>query len=118
MRVSQPTVEAGAGFPGDRRALGARGPFGAPDMEEEMAVRGAAFRASLDGRRVLVVGMAKSGVAAAALCRACGARVLATDAKALDALGPEARALPASGVGFVSDPAAALAATDLVVVSP
>lgn len=83
-----------------------------------MAVRGAAFRASLDGRRVLVVGMAKSGVAAAALCRACGARVLATDAKTLEALGPDARALPASGVAFVSDAAAALAATDLVVVSP
>jgi UDP-N-acetylmuramoylalanine--D-glutamate ligase len=87
---------------------------------EEMAVRGAPFRASLDGRRVLVVGLAKSGVAAAALCRACGARVLATDTKPLDALGADARALPASGVRFVPDAEAAhaLTATDLVVVSP
>src|SRR5688572_21006327 len=85
-----------------------------------MAVRGAAFRTSLAGRRVLVVGLAKSGVAAATLCRACGARVLATDAKPLEALSADARALPAAGISFVPEATAApaLAATDLVVISP
>jgi UDP-N-acetylmuramoylalanine--D-glutamate ligase len=87
---------------------------------EEMATRGAAFRATLDGRRVLVVGLAKSGVAAATLCRAAGARVVAADAKALDALSADARALPASGIHVFreSDAMNVLSATDLVVVSP
>ena len=44
---------------------------------DEMTARGAAFRAWLHDRRVLVVGLAKSGLAAAALARTCGARVLA-----------------------------------------
>ena len=85
-----------------------------------MVARGAAFRATLVGRRVLVIGLAKSGVAAATLCRAIGARVLATDAKPLATLSPEAQALPTAGVAFESEAAAAqaLTATDLVVVSP
>jgi UDP-N-acetylmuramoylalanine--D-glutamate ligase len=86
----------------------------------EVVARGAAFRASLVGHRVLVVGLAKSGVAAAALCRACGARVLATDAKPLASLSPEAQALATVGVAFETEAGAAqaLTATDLVVVSP
>ena len=88
--------------------------------EDVTTVRGAAFRASLAGRRVLVVGLARSGVAAAALCRAAGARVVAADAKPVDALGADARALVADGIRVAreSDAMPALRATDLVVVSP
>jgi UDP-N-acetylmuramoylalanine--D-glutamate ligase len=87
---------------------------------EEVATRSAAFRGSLESRRVLVVGLARSGVAAAMLCRALGARVVATDAKPLDGLGAAVRNLASQGVRLVPEGEApgALAATDLVVVSP
>ncbi|MCL6640433.1 MAG: UDP-N-acetylmuramoyl-L-alanine--D-glutamate ligase [Candidatus Rokubacteria bacterium] len=72
------------------------------------------------GRRAVVVGLARSGVAAARLLSRAGARVTATDTKPLDALGPEVRALAEAGVrllvGGVHPEATADA--DLVVVSP
>ena len=85
-----------------------------------MATRSAAFRASLADRRVLVVGLARSGIAAAGLCRALGARVVAADAKPVEALGREARSLSDAGIRVVpeSEASHALGATDLVVVSP
>ena len=39
---------------------------------------------SLDGKRVVVVGLGASGVAAARLCAKLGARVVATDRKSRD----------------------------------
>jgi UDP-N-acetylmuramoylalanine--D-glutamate ligase len=49
----------------------------------------------LAGKRVLVVGLGRSGVAAARLCAARGAIVTVTDAKDEAALGPALAALPA-----------------------
>lgn len=73
----------------------------------------------LAGRRVLVVGLARSGVAAARLARARGARVTATDRRAASELGPTLRELGgevelALG-GHDSDH---FTRADLVVVSP
>jgi UDP-N-acetylmuramoylalanine--D-glutamate ligase len=86
----------------------------------EPAVRGRAYRESLRGRQVVVVGLARSGIAAVRLLAACGAHVTATDAKSATALGPEAGALASLGVrleqGHQDVPA--LASADLVVVSP
>jgi UDP-N-acetylmuramoylalanine--D-glutamate ligase len=47
----------------------------------------------LEGRNVIVVGLGKSGVAAARLCRDRGARVIGTDSAALGELSAEARGL-------------------------
>jgi UDP-N-acetylmuramoylalanine--D-glutamate ligase len=47
----------------------------------------------LSGKRVIVVGLGKSGIAAAALCRARGASVVGTDSAPLDKLAPGAREL-------------------------
>ncbi len=47
-------------------------------------------------KRVLVVGLGRSGVAAAQLCAARGARVTVTDKRAAAELGPAAAGLPAS----------------------
>jgi UDP-N-acetylmuramoylalanine--D-glutamate ligase len=88
--------------------------------EETMAVRGRAYLETLAGRRVAVLGLARSGVAAARLCRAAGASVVAIDAKPVDRLGPDARALAAAGVTFLAEREAARAmrSADLVVLSP
>lgn len=71
----------------------------------------------LKGKRVILVGLGKSGVAAARLCLAQGATVIGTDRSPLAALSEEARALPIerlagghAGVDF--------AAAELIVVSP
>lgn len=82
--------------------------------------RGPAYLASLAGRRVAVVGLARSGVAAARLLRHAGADVVATDTKPLEALGAEARALGEVGVHLLvgGHRPEAVAAVDLVVVSP
>jgi UDP-N-acetylmuramoylalanine--D-glutamate ligase len=84
------------------------------------AIRGTAYRASLAGRRTVVIGLARSGIAAARLLHAAGADVVAADAKPVDALGPGARELAAIGLAVVSEREGALAArrADLVVVSP
>lgn len=47
----------------------------------------------LAGKSVIVVGLGKSGIAAAKLCLARGARVIATDSAPAEKLSPEARAL-------------------------
>jgi UDP-N-acetylmuramoylalanine--D-glutamate ligase len=67
-----------------------------------------------------VVGLARSGVAAARLLAACGARVTATDAKPATALGSDATALEALGVRLHlgGHPSSVLADAELVVVSP
>lgn len=82
--------------------------------------RGPAYLASLAGRRVAVVGLARSGLAAARLLAGAGARVVATDLRPLDALGPEARALGEAGVRLLVGGTfpEAVADVDLVVVSP
>src|SRR5207245_6561576 len=66
--------------------------------EVDMVTRGRAYLESLAGRRVTVVGLARSGVAAARLLRAVGAQVTGIDLKPLEALGREAAALQTLGV--------------------
>jgi UDP-N-acetylmuramoylalanine--D-glutamate ligase len=84
------------------------------------AARGRPWRESLAGRPVTVVGLARSGVAACRLLRTLGARVTGTDARAADALTPEARALSAEGVHLAlgGHPSEAFETAQLVVVSP
>ena len=86
------------------------------EEETELATRGKGWLRSLAGRRVTVVGLAKSGLAAARLLHAAGAQVTAADAKPLEALGREAAALRDLGVRFVTGAAGAEA--ELIVVSP
>jgi UDP-N-acetylmuramoylalanine--D-glutamate ligase len=88
--------------------------------DDDVATRGRAWLASLAGRRVTVVGLARSGVAAARLLRAAGAEVVGTDTKPADALGREVTALRESGVRLVTgdDAARAFEGATLVVVSP
>lgn len=71
----------------------------------------------LTGKRVVVVGLGKSGVAAAKLCLARGARVTGTDSAPVEKLSPEARTL---GVELVLNghAQAGLASAHLIVVSP
>lgn len=74
----------------------------------------------LRGKEVVVVGLGTSGVAAARLCLARGARVVGTDGKSIDALGRTAQELMALGAdvrgGSIED--AEFGKADLVVVSP
>ncbi len=88
--------------------------------ETDVAARGRAYLDSLRGRRVAVVGLARSGTAAARLLHAAGARVVATDTKPLQALGPEARDLAGLGVRLLLGGVRpqAVRGVDLVVVSP
>jgi UDP-N-acetylmuramoylalanine--D-glutamate ligase len=85
--------------------------------EVDVATRGRQWLATLAGRRVTVVGLAKSGTAAARLLASSGAEVRATDAKPIAALGREVATLAAEGVHLVDGPAA-FAGAELVVVSP
>jgi UDP-N-acetylmuramoylalanine--D-glutamate ligase len=85
--------------------------------EVEVATRGRAYLATLAGRRATVVGLAKSGIAAARLLAAAGAHVRGTDAKPAASLPPDALALQREGVQLVDGPAA-FDGVDLVVVSP
>jgi UDP-N-acetylmuramoylalanine--D-glutamate ligase len=82
--------------------------------------RGATYRQSLAGKTVSVVGLAKSGVAAARLLRRLGGRVLASDASPRETLSSEARALEREGCALWTGghPEAAFVGADLVVVSP
>ncbi len=84
------------------------------------AERGAAWRAALAGRRVTVVGLARSGIAACRLLLACGAEVVGTDAQPAERLGPDARRLADLGIRLYagSHPHDAFAAAELCVVSP
>jgi UDP-N-acetylmuramoylalanine--D-glutamate ligase len=90
------------------------------EVEEQLITRGRAYLDTLAGRAVTVVGLARSGVAAARLLNACGARVTASDAKPLARLGDDARGLGAIGVRLVAEDAAGagVAGAELVVVSP
>ena len=85
--------------------------------EVQVGTRGRAYLATLAERRVAVVGLAKSGIAAARLLAAAGADVRGTDAKAVASLGAEVAALGALGVRLVDGPAA-FDGVELVVVSP
>ena len=85
--------------------------------EVDVATRGPAYLATLAGRRATVVGLAKSGIAAARLLAAAGAHVRGTDAKPVASLPPDARSLQREGVHLVDGPAA-FDGVDLVVVSP
>lgn len=74
----------------------------------------------LSGKRVVVIGLGASGVAAAALCARRGARVVGMDAKAHGALSPEAQALESAGIRLAVGPGmgSVLAEAELIVVSP
>jgi UDP-N-acetylmuramoylalanine--D-glutamate ligase len=74
----------------------------------------------LAGKRVVVVGLGASGVAAARLCVRRGARVVANDGKPLAELSEPARALEGLGVTVVAGghAQAGISEADVVVVSP
>jgi UDP-N-acetylmuramoylalanine--D-glutamate ligase len=85
------------------------------------AERGPAFRTALAGATVAVVGLARSGVAAARLVTALGGRVLASDQAPAGALSAEAQALarePGVRLHAGGHPAAAFQGAELVVLSP
>jgi UDP-N-acetylmuramoylalanine--D-glutamate ligase len=88
--------------------------------DADVATRGRAWLASLAGRRVTVVGLARSGIAAARLLHDAGAHVTGLDAKPVGALGREAAALAAAGVRITTGgpESGAFADAALVVVSP
>jgi len=91
-----------------------------PLKDADVVARGRAYLESLAGRRVAVVGLGKSGLAAARLLQTAGARVIASDQKTLAALGADARGLLALGVTLLvggSHPEVTQGA-DLVVLSP
>ena len=89
-------------------------------LDEEVTVRGSGYRQWLRGKRVTVVGLARSGIAAARLLTKLGARVTATDTKSLTALTPEARDLRMAGIALYpgGHPPEAFRDAELVVVSP
>jgi UDP-N-acetylmuramoylalanine--D-glutamate ligase len=74
----------------------------------------------LVGKRVVIVGLGKSGLAAARLCLRRGATVVATDGKPRGALSDEALALEGLGATLVpgGHAEARMSEADLVVVSP
>jgi UDP-N-acetylmuramoylalanine--D-glutamate ligase len=74
----------------------------------------------LAGQRVVVVGLAQTGVALARFCAARGAAVTVTDAKPLDALGPARAGLAGLAITWEvgRHDVASFTTADLVVVSP
>src|SRR5437773_11793988 len=74
--------------------------------EVEVATRGRGYLATLARRHVTVVGLAKSGIAAARLLAAAGAGVRGTDAKPGASLGPGGAALATAGVRLIGGPGA------------
>ncbi len=78
------------------------------------------LREDYRGRRVLVVGLGLSGMAASELLRSRGAVVTATDQRTRDELDPKALALEERGVSLQlgSHPLSLLSGVDLVVPSP
>src|SRR6266498_4165639 len=96
---------------------------GARDEEGHMSGtsdRGPAYRRWLAGRVVSVVGLARSGVAAARLIRRVGGRVLASDAGKRTSLSAAAQELERDGCRLWTGghPDAAFEGAELVVVSP
>jgi UDP-N-acetylmuramoylalanine--D-glutamate ligase len=73
---------------------------------------------SLHGVRALVVGMKKSGIAAAELLLREGAAVRATDLKGLDALPDAAAAVERLGIGFAVQSPEVFEGCELIVLSP
>ena len=59
----------------------------------------------LDGRRTLVVGLGKSGAAAATLLSRCGARVAVTESRPAGAVAEWTRRLPRSVIPHKPNPA-------------
>jgi UDP-N-acetylmuramoylalanine--D-glutamate ligase len=84
------------------------------------AGRGQPWREALRGRRVTVMGLARSGLAACRLLRSVGAEVIGTDVREAGALPPDVAALGAAGVRLVlgGHPPEAFARAELVVLSP
>ena len=81
--------------------------------------RGTAYRRWVAGKTVAVVGLAKSGLAAARLIARLGGRVLASDAAPREAWSAEARRLETEQITVWSGhPDAAFAGAELVVMSP
>ena len=74
----------------------------------------------LSGKKVLIIGAARSGIAAAKFLWSRGAVVALTDQKPLEKWSPEALALKGSGIGLLpgEPPGWLLDRLDLVVVSP
>ena len=70
----------------------------------------------LAGKKVLVVGLGRSGLAAARLCRERGAQVTATDLRAAEALGP--LDLPGVTLELGRHETATFVGADLIVLSP
>src|SRR5262245_50080753 len=99
----------------ERETPGGRGISPAPPAPE----RGEAFRRWVGGRTVAVVGLARSGVAAARLAMRLGSRVLASDAASRERLPAEAAGLEREGARLWAGghPAAAFEGAELVVVS-
>jgi UDP-N-acetylmuramoylalanine--D-glutamate ligase len=93
------------------------------EEDEEMSQardRGPAYRRWLAGRTVSVVGLARSGVAAARLIRRLGGHVLASDSAAPASLPADVRQLEEEGCRLWTGghPAEAFEGAELVVVSP
>jgi UDP-N-acetylmuramoylalanine--D-glutamate ligase len=78
------------------------------------------MKSDFRNKRVTVVGMARSGVAAARALHALGARVTITDKKALDQLEPQVRALGTGAIAVEAGghPDRLFVEADLVVLSP
>ncbi len=78
------------------------------------------MESELSGKRVVVVGLGTSGVAAARLCLRRGASVTANDVRPLEQLSADARALESLGAEVVAGghDAAEIPKADVVVVSP
>ncbi len=72
----------------------------------------------LDGRKVLVVGAGRSGIAAARLCAARGASVTLTDARSEADLGDIGKALPNVRLELSGHRAPSFTGADLIVLSP
>jgi UDP-N-acetylmuramoylalanine--D-glutamate ligase len=74
---------------------------------------------SLAGKRVLVVGLGRSGTAVAILCAARGAQVTVTDKRTADVLGPALAELPRNIVVEIGGhSAASFVEAELIVLSP
>lgn len=71
----------------------------------------------ISGKKVIVVGLGKSGIAATRLCAHLGASVVATDSAPLDKLAPEVSSLPAEII-VGGHEGVAFSTADLIVVSP
>jgi UDP-N-acetylmuramoylalanine--D-glutamate ligase len=106
----------------NHRALLDRGAGTGPVFVDDFEIEVTEVRPGIDlqGKRLLVVGLARTGVAVCRFAAARGARVTATDEKAESALGERAAALRAAGVklalGTTQD--AAFLAQDFIVLSP